>query len=63
MTCDTRHVTGDMWQVEEGEHCLKISAPLLYWLGNEGLLNILSMSNEGAFRTAPATPGLLNILH
>ena len=50
-----------------GEHSLKISAPQLLRFGidivlkimNEGMIS--SMSDGGDCRTAPATPGLLNI--
>ena len=54
-----------------GEHSLKISAPQLLWFGIDSTLNIFpqtitELMNElindgGDCRTAPATPGLLNI--
>ena len=52
-----------------GEHSLKISAPHLLRFGIDSVLKILSkrityqinelMNDEGVYRTAPATPGLL----
>ena len=72
MTCDMWHVTHDMWQVGGGEPSLKISAPQLLRFPSEGLLKIISqrmtngvnelMNDKGVFRTAPATPGLLNTI-
>ena len=54
-----RHMVG-------GEHSLKISAPQLLWFGIDSVLKIMneritqSVNDEGVYRTAPATPGLLN---
>ena len=55
-----------------GEHSLKISAPQLLWDGiNSALLEAISTNHdlmnelinyEAVCRTAPATPGLLNII-
>ena len=54
-----------------GEHSLKISAPQLLKFGIDSVLKILNerithsmnqlIRNGGDCRTAPATPGLLNI--
>ena len=54
-----------------GEHSLQISAPQLLWFGIDSTLNIFPqtmtelinqlINYEGDCRTAPATPGLLNI--
>ena len=54
-----------------GEHSLKISAPQLLWFGIDSTLNIFPqtmtesvselINHGGDCRTAPATPGLLNI--
>ena len=50
------------------EHSLKISAPQFLRFGIDSVLKILneriteSVSNKGDCRTAPVTPGLLNIL-
>ena len=54
-----------------GEHSLKISAPQLLWFGIDSTLNIFPqtmtqlmnelINDRGDCRTAPATPGLLNI--
>ena len=53
-----------------GEHSLNISAPQLLWFGIDSVLKILNeritqsmnelMNHESVYRTAPATPGLLN---
>ena len=55
-----------------GEISLKISAPKLLWFVIDSVLKILnkmmiesmteSINEEGAYRTALATPGLLNSL-
>ena len=54
-----------------GEHSLKMSAPQLLWFGIDSTLNIFPQTMSelinqlinygGDCRTAPATPGLLNI--
>ena len=53
-----------------GGHSLKISAPQLLWFGIDSTLNIFPqtmtqllnqfINHRGVWRTAPATPGLLN---
>ena len=72
VTRDTWHVTFDTWQVWAGEPSVKMSAPQLLWLGNEGLLKIYRVmkifsqtitqliSDRGDCRTTPATQGLVN---
>ena len=52
------HMTYAMWQVEGGEHSLKIWSLLLIWLGREGVLKIFVkkidlICDEGVYRTAP----------
>ena len=52
-----------------GEHSLKMSAPQLLWFGIDSVLKILnkkarpdkSMNDEGVYKTAPTTPGLVKI--
>ena len=53
-----------------GEHSLKISAPQLLRFGIDSALNIFPqtiaqlltyLNDKAVYRTAPATPGLLNI--
>ena len=64
-TWHTWHVTPDMWHMVRDEHSLKISAPLLFWFGNDSVLKIFEQKdhsinyNGGDCRTAPATKGLL----
>ena len=70
LTPDMWHMTCDMWHVVGGEHCLKISAPQLLRFVIYDILKIWrkrlthwlneSVNDEGVYRTAPATPGLLN---
>ena len=53
-----------------GEHSLKMSAPYLLWFECNDVLKVWrkritelineSINYEGVYRTAPATPGLLN---
>ena len=51
-----------------GEHFLKISVLKLFRFGIDSVLKILNermteqMNYKGVYRTAPATPGLLNII-
>ena len=77
MTSEMWHVTPDMWHMTPicggGEPSLKISASYLVLVLSYCLLNIFTkddpvnelmnklMNKEGVCRTAPATPGLLNI--
>ena len=68
---DTSHVTCDTLQVEGGEPSFKISYPYFLRFGSEGVLKIFpqrmtdsltdSGNDKGVCRTAPPTPGLLNI--
>ena len=59
----------DMWQVGGGEPSLKFQLPSSYCLGlkvtwiygGKGSLNDQLINDEGVCRTAPATPGLLDI--
>ena len=72
VTCDMWHLTCYMWHMEGGEHSLKILGPLLMRFGSEDVFTIFSqimtqsmnewMNNRGVCRTAPALPGLVNIL-
>ena len=71
MTGDMWQVTRDTWHIVWDEQFLKISAPKLFRFAIEGVLNIYFhkpwltlltlMSDKAVYRTAPATPGLLNI--
>ena len=66
-------LTCDMWHVTHGggELSLKMSAPQILLFEIDSVLKILNenitqwmnelMNNQGVYRTAPATPGLLNI--
>ena len=51
-----------------GEHSLKISAPQFWRFGIDSFLKILNermteiMNDKAVYRTASATPGLLNIV-
>ena len=68
VTRDTWHVTHDTWHVWGGEHSLKISAPQLLPFVIYDIMKIWRMNHwinewnnhEAAYRTALATPGLLN---
>ena len=73
MTPDTRHVTCDTWHVTHdtwGVNILsKFQLPssyglwfMIFWrFGGKGLLTDW-LNHEGVCRTAPATPGLLNMI-
>ena len=39
-TCDMWHVTHEMWHTGDGEHCFKISGPLLKCFGIYDILKI-----------------------
>ena len=64
-------MTRDMWHMVGGEHSVKISSPQLLWFGIDSTLNIFpqtmtesvneSVNDGGDWRTAPASPGLLNM--
>ena len=64
-TCDMWQVRFDMWHVVGGEIFWKFQVPssedlglmILWRFGEKGLLT--DGLNEGVWRTAPATPGLL----
>ena len=72
VTRDTWHMTGDTWHAGAGEHSLKISDPWLLLFVIYDIMKIWRkrltdwinqwISDKAVYRTAPATPGLLNIL-
>ena len=78
VTRDTWHMTRDMWQVTHDTWCgvnilskFKLSSSnglgyMMLWIsGGKGSLSELInqwINDEAVYRTAPATPGLLNIL-
>ena len=63
VTRDTWHVTCDMWHMVWSEHSLKISVRQLLRFGIDSVywMNYWIYNYEGVYKTAPATPGLLNI--
>ena len=61
-------MTHDIWPIVWDENPLKISAPYLFWFGIDSVWDIFElkdysvtewMNDGGDWRTAPATPGLL----
>ena len=70
LTCDTLHVIPDIWHVVGDEHCVQLPSytglgVMIFWSSGGKVsatdrLNYL-ISDRGVCRTAPATPGLLNI--
>ena len=68
ITRDTWQGTGDTWYILWDEHSLKFSAPWLFCFGMDSVLNIFPqtmtwlLSHKAVYRTAPASPGLLNIM-
>ena len=71
LTCDAWHATRDTWYIVWDEYSLKTLAPKLFWFGIESDWKIFwlkdrsvnqSIKDGGDCRTAPSTPGLLNML-